>query len=234
MKHIYDFSLEVPTPKAPLDSMNEIINRQAKRVWKDEPVVPLPSPDDETEIMGVLFGLGRLVEVNVRMAWENFARQEELKEAASPTSYKDVIKLIDKYIKNDPVHWLFKNVLTITDGMVHGNFYQAYVQAQKAYEKDDIDLTQSYFVQQKIVTATFTAAGLKIDAKTGVATTASGDPVPHKSFVPSKGKTIEENFEAFYVSAIFVPVYDVLLFSFCRAYHYRKCISGAVKADQTE
>ena len=139
-----------------------------------------------------------------------------------------------QYIKNDPVHWLFKNVLTITDGLVHGNFYQAYMQAQKAYEKDGLDLTQSRFVQQTIVTATFTAAGLNVDAKTGVATTASGDPAPHKSFVPSKRKTIEENFEAFYVAAIFVPVYDVLLSSFCVAYRYRKCISAAVEVDQTE
>lgn len=233
MKHIYDFSLEVPAPKAALDRMNEIINRHAQKVWALE-VVPLPSPDDETEIMALLFGLGRLVEVNVRMAWETFARQEELKEAASPTAYNDVIKLIDKYIENDPVHWLFKNVLTITDGLVHGNFYQAYVQAQKAYEKDGLDFTQSSFVHQTIVTATFTAAGLNVDAKTGVATTTSGDPTPHKSFVPSKGKTIEENFEAFYVAATFVPVYDVLLLSFGQAYLYRKCISAAVKEDQTE
>ncbi len=232
MKHIYDFSLEVPAPKAALDRMNEIINRHAQRMSGDE-VVPLPSPDDETELMALLFGLGRLVEVNLRMAWETFARQEGLKEAASPTAYKDVIKFINRYIKNDPIHWLFKNVLTITDGLVHGNFYQAYVQAQKAYEKDGLDLTQGRFRQQTIVLATATAAGLNVDAKTGVATTASGDPAHHKSLVPSKGKTIEENFEAFYVAATFVPVYDVLLSSFVQAYRYRKCISAAAKVDQT-
>ena len=117
---------------------------------------------------------------------------------------------------------------------MHGNFYQAYLQAQKAYGKDGLDLTQSRFFKQTIVTAQFTAAGLNVDAKTGVATTTSGNPTPHKSYVPSKWKTIEGNFEAFYVAATFVPVYDVLLLSFCHAHRYRKCISAAVKVDQTE
>ena len=95
MKHNYDFSLEVPAPKATLDHMNGIINRHAQRVWSAEGVVPVPSSDDETEIITLLFGLGRLVEVNVRMAWERFSIQEQLQEPTSPKAYNDVIKLID-------------------------------------------------------------------------------------------------------------------------------------------
>ena len=83
------------------------------------------------------------------------------------------------------------------------------MQAQKAYQKEELNLTQSYFIQQTISTAKLTSAGLKVDAKTGVATTTEGNPTPHKSYVPSKTKSIEANFEAFYVAATFVPVYDV-------------------------
>lgn len=226
MKKIYDFTLEVPAPKVALDAMNEIVNRHAQRVDGND-LIPKPSPDDETEIMTTLFGIGRMVEVNVRIAWEKFCIQEGLEEDSNPKRYVQVISLIDKYLKNDPIHWLFKNVLTITDGLVHGNFHQAFVQAEKAYERDDLNLTQDRFVQQTIVDVTATAAGLNVDARTGVATTSAGDPVTHKSYVPSKEKTIEDNFESFYVAATFVPVYDVLLSSFERAYHYRKCIALA-------
>jgi len=61
-----------------------------------------------------------------------------------------------------------------------------------------------------------------------------GKPVPHKSYVPSKNKTIEENFASFYVAGTFVPVYDVLLTSFNRAYHFRKCIALAKDASQSK
>lgn len=226
MKNIYDFTLEVPAPKGALDAINEVVNRHARRIDGGESI-PHPSADDELEIMTTLFGLGRMVEVNVRMAWENFCLQEGLAEDSNPKPYIQVINLIDKYLKNDPVHWLFKNALTITDGLVHGNFYQAFVQAQRAYEREDLNLTQDQFVRQTIVLATLTAAGLNVDAKTGVATTSAGDPIDHKSYVPSKEKSIEENFESFYVAATFVPVYDVLMVSFQRAYHYRKCIALA-------
>ena len=106
MKHIYDFSLEVPAPKMAMDRLNEVINRHAQRVWSTEALL-LPTSDDETEIMTAIFGIGRVVKVNVRIAWEIFASQEDLDEEASPRNYIKVIKLIDKYLQNDAVHWLF-------------------------------------------------------------------------------------------------------------------------------
>ena len=229
MKYVYDFSLEVPAPKAALDRANEVINQHAQKVSKDENV-PLPSVDDETEILLVLLGLARLIEVNVRMAAQTFSAQEGLKEKTQPTvNYKNVLKFIDKYFKNDPVHELFEIARNVANGLVHGNFYQAYVEAEKAYEIDGLNLTQGKFFRQTVVLATITEAGLSVDAKTGIATTTAGKPTPHTSYVPSKGKTMEENFEAFYAAWAFIPVYDVLLTSFVRAYHYRKCISAAVE-----
>jgi len=233
MKYIYDFSLEVPAPTLIIDKFNEVINRHAQLVWENGTLLLLPSNDDEGEIMGVLFGIGRLVEVNVRIAWETFANQEGLDEDASPRKYIDILKCIDKYIENNTVHLVLNNALSITDGLVHGGFYQAYVQAQKAYEIEDLNLTQSKFIQQTITTTVLTSKGLNHHAKTGVTTATDGNPTSHKSFIPSKKNTIEDNFQSFYVAATFVPVYDVLLSSFYRANHYRKCISSAEKSDQS-
>ena len=107
-------------------------------------------------------------------------------------------------------------------------FSQAFSETRKAYDRQDLSLTQTGFSYQTIVLATITKDGLVVDGKTGVATTADGKPTLHKSYVPSKNKTIQQNFESFYISATFVFVYDVLVSAFARAYHFRKCIDTAI------
>lgn len=226
MKYDYDFSREVTYPKQAIDRLGEIIYNHAQRVWGTDGI-PVLSENDETEVMTTLFGIARLAEINVRIAWETFCLQEGLPEEASPTSYTEVLRLVDKYIENDPTHWLFHNALTVTDGMLHGNFYQAYIQSQKAYERPDLNLVQDRFIKQAIATFTSTGQNLTFDAKTGAVTTSAGDSYPHSSYVPSKSKTIEANFQSFYVAVTFVPVFDVLLTAFNSAYHFRKCVSSA-------
>jgi len=211
--------------------MNEVINSHAIKVWESNDI-PVPSENDEAEVMSALFGIARLIEINVRIAWQTFCNQEHLSEESSPSRYINVLKLIDQYLNNDPVHWLYKNALTVTDGMLHGDFHQAYVQAQKAYERKDLGLVQSVFIKQTIAVFKSTGKDLNIDAKTGSVTTVDGQPVPHASFIPSKNKTIEENFRAFYVAGSFVPVYDVLFTAYGRAYHFRKCVSAATPKNQ--
>ena len=232
-KFEYDFTLEVPAPNEAIDALNNIVNKHANKVWSC-PALPMFSDNDETDIMAALFGIARLAEINVRISWQTFCVREVLSEDSSPNRYKDVINLVDKYFKNDPIHWLFQNAMTIADGMLHGDFYQAFVQSQKAYDQPDLNLVQTQFVKQTIATFSMSNQDLNIDARTGTVTTSTGELHPHMSYVPSKTKAIHENFVAFYVAALFFPVYDVLLTAFGRAYHFRKCIEfGKLKASSS-
>jgi hypothetical protein len=227
LKYNYDFKSEVPAPKNSLDRINEIINKHSSRIDKEE--VPRPDIEDETELLVTLFGLGRLVEVNVRIAWEIFALNEKIKDPAY-RKYNDVLKCIEKHFQPESLHALFRLAMIITDGIVHGDFRQAFEMAKRAYDRDDLELTQEKFIFQTIVTTKFTKDGLHIDARTGKATTSAGDPIEHTSYVPSKENTIQKNFYSFYISAGFVSVYDVLSKAFERAFHFRKCIENAKSA----
>ena len=226
MKHDYDFSLDVPYPKEAIDPLGELIFYHGTKVW-EHPGILRPEVEDEAAIMTTLFGVARLAEVNSRVAWQEFCRKEELSEDENPKAYIDVLKLLEKYFDHEPLHWLLKNTLTVADGMLHGNFYQAYVQAKKAYDRGDLGLTQDRFITQRIVLVTLSDRSLTMDSQTGIVTTDEGEEYPHKSFVPSKEKTIEDNFVSFYVSAAFVSVFDVLLNGFNRSFHFRKCITNA-------
>lgn len=221
----YDLTLEVPAPKETLDRMNALVNELAKRAFSDD--MRRPSGDEETDLLITLFGLGRLVELNVRAAWEMYAINEKTKETSTPRLYGHVLKNMKVHFTGEPLHFLLRTAMLITDGLVHGNYFQAFSIAKTAYERDDLGLTQDGFHYQTIVTTTFTSEGFVVDAKTGVATTSSGKPIPHKSYVPSREKTYDENFVAFFVSGSFAFVYDVLLEAFSRSYHLRKCIAAA-------
>ena len=220
-----DFTQEVPAPKATLDRLNEIVNRHVLALEGDD--IAFPSADDEVELLGTLMGLGRQVEFNIRAAWEAYAVAEAL-EDPKPRRYNIVLKLVERNFLGEPFHYLMRQAQIITDGLVHGDFYQAFTMARGAYDRQDLGLTQDRFRHQTVVAVTLTQAGLTVDARTGEARTAAGDPVPHRAYVPQKGESFENNFEAFYVSETFVFVYDILLTAFERAYHFRKCIAAAI------
>ena len=186
----YDFTLEVPTPVETLARTDALINKLVQRL--DDPNVPRLTVDEEADLQMSLFGLGRMIEVNVRIAWEVFATNEGLPDP-SPSGYKQVLNLFKKHFQPISLHDLFKNAMTITDGLVHGNFYQAFNRAKLAYERDDFGLTQDVFHSQTIVEAKITDKGVNVDAKTGIATTSDGEPLEHKSYVPNKHKPINEN-----------------------------------------
>jgi len=220
----YNFKLEFPAPMETLGRTDELMNKHSA-IIEDDPV-PIPNVDDETDMLITLFGLGRLVEVNVRNAWEIFAINENIQDPA-PKKYIDVLKQIEKNFQPVSLFEHFKLAMIITDGLVHGGFNQAFEMAKRAYERDDLDLTQEKFIYQTVVITKFTKDGLNIDARTGKATTTNGKPIDHKSYIPSKGNTIQKNFVSFYVSGGFISVYDVIRSAFTRAYHFRKCIEVA-------
>ncbi|MFV2016854.1 MAG: hypothetical protein ACC656_15595, partial [Candidatus Heimdallarchaeota archaeon] len=199
----YDFSLEVDYPKGAIDPLGDMIYQHGTKVWNFDGVSE-PSITDEVEIMTTLFGIARLTEVNLRIAWQDYCRKEKLSEDDNPSRFKDVINLVDKYFTNEPIHWLYWNALSVADGMLHGDFYQAFIQSKKAYQRGDLPLTQNSFVFQRIALVKIGREGINFDSQTGVVTTSKGEEYPHKSFVPGKKKTIEDNFKSFYVSAAFV------------------------------
>lgn len=222
-----DFAQEIPAPKETLDRLNEIVNRHASVLDTDE--IRHPTIDDELELLVALMGLGRLIEFNIRAAWQAYASAEGLSDP-TPAKYDDVLKLLKRNFAGEPFHFLLRRAQIITDGLVHGNFYQAFVMSRGVYERDDLGLTQDGFRYQTVVAATLTQAGLSIDARSGRATSSSGDPVPHRAYVPRKDETFENNFESFYMSGTFAFVYDILLLAFERAFHFRKCIAGAIES----
>ena len=231
MNYEYDFTLEVDYPKSAIDPLCELIYQHGTKVLGSEELYE-PTVDDEVDVMATLFGVARLTEVNIRIAWQDFCAKESKAENSNPRSYSDVLKLIGKNFVDEPAHWLYQNALTVADGMLHGNFYQAYTQSKKAYERSDLGLTQDSFIAQRIALVTTNGTDLNFDSSTGVVTTSSGAQYPHKSYIPSKSKSIENNFVSFYASAAFVSVFDVLFSSFNKAFHFRKCIAGALPVTQ--
>ena len=138
----YDFTKEVPAPKEALSRINEIVNRHSSVLIKGE-FMP-PTIDDEVELLVALMGLGRLIEFNLRAAWQAFALTEGLGDD-SPSAYDTVLKSLVKHFTNEPLHFLFRRADVITGGLVHGDFYQAFVMTQRAYERDDLGLIQDEF-----------------------------------------------------------------------------------------
>lgn len=222
-KSIYDFSQEFPAPHQILTRTDSLINDLVKRIDMDG--VPTLSVDEEADLQLTLFGLGRMVEVNVRTAWELFAIEEGIQDS-QPKRYIGVLKYFEAYFQPESLHVLFKSALQITDGLVHGNFFQAFTMARKAYERKDLGLHQDAFNVQTIVITRLTNRGLNVDARSGIATDSDGNPVPHRSYLPGKDKPLIENFEAFFVSGAFAFVYDVLKTAYSRAYHLRKCLEA--------
>ena len=223
----YDFTKEFPAPKEALSRIDEIVNRHSSVLISGQ--FRPPTIDDEVELLVPLMGLGRLIEINLRAAWQAFALAEGLGDD-SPSAYDAVLKLLVKNFTNEPLHYLFRRADIITGGLVHGDFYQAFVMTRRAYDRDDLGLKQDAFQYQRFFEVTLTKDGLNLDVRTGQATTSKGKPSPSRAYILLKNGTYESNSEAFYVSGVFIFVYDILKTAFQRAFHFRKCIASAIES----
>ena len=225
-KKTYDFSLEVSAPKQALAHFCSIINEMASKVFQGHDMPPI-SEDDEARILCVLFGIGRMIEVNNRISFETFVRNEELQDKPNPKDYKHVLRGLKKYVDAPEVHPIFCSARTITDGIVHGNFNQAYKAAKKAYSEYSEHLLQDGFHEQTFFESTITKHGLNLNVEDGTATDSQGNSIETIFWIPTKSKTIADNLKSFFISGAFLRVFDILYLAYKRSFHMRRCIELA-------
>ena len=224
-KKTYDFSLEVSAPKQALAHFCSIINEMAGKVFKGHDMPPI-SEDDEARILCVLFGIGRMIEVNNRISFETFFRNEEL-QYKPHQGYQYVLSGLEKYVDAPEVHPIFSSAQKITNGIVHGNFYQAYMFAKIAYSKHSKHLLQDRFHEQMFSEWTITKHGLNLNVEDGTATDSKGNSIETKFWIVTESKPIADNLKSFFISGTFVPVFDILYLAYQRSFHMRRCIELA-------
>ncbi len=186
-----------------------------------------PTAEDLQEVLLILIGLCRSVEVNIRAAYDEYiihtcskeigSRREILEERlikeCRSAEYKEILSKCKTVVYNTKGYDIFKNTALIANGLAHGNFYEAYIHTEKAYLLK-LPFEQPGFLTNKLISTSFGKRGLIIDALTGEATDQDGNVVEAIMHKPSKSKTIDENLFEYYRTGAFYFTFDVLLLSY--------------------
>ena len=90
-----DFFQKVTAPKEAIDHLTDLINKRIHVLSDMNNCIPTPTIEDEFEVLVALMGVGRLIEYNMRLAWQTYALAKNRK-APSPKEYEDVLSKIEK------------------------------------------------------------------------------------------------------------------------------------------
>jgi len=199
--------IEVPY----LRIVHDIINRHMGVIDSDSPP-SAPSINDELELLINLMGISRLVEHNMRVAYEKLNIKAALN-LPIPKNFKDLLTQIDPYIKEKNKLRLLDSARLISNGLVHADFAKVYTNTQAAYDIDGLDFDQAGFNPPVIMfETTITNTGLKAVVKGDdvVAYDGKGNEIPVKILVPDGMNEIDIDFKYFYLTGTFGFTWDVL------------------------
>ena len=116
-------SIEVPH----LIEVTKLINKHMKLVCESESLIT-PSINDELEILLNLMGLARLVEYNVRVAYEQIHQKaiDRYLPNLKNSKYDTILKTLNSIIVEKNKMALLRACQHISNGMVHSNFAKVY------------------------------------------------------------------------------------------------------------
>lgn len=191
--------------------LSEVINKHLAIIDVDSPPGP-PSVNDEIEILVTLMGLSRIIEYNMRVAFEKFNLHNNLN-LSEPATFNDLLISIEPYIVEKNRIKLLDYVRLISNGLVHSDFEKVYLNSKKAYEVDNIDFHYKEFDPPIIMfETTITKNGLSVFVKgdEATATDTKGNKIPLKVLVPDGTNHIDIDFKYYYLTGTFIFTYDVL------------------------
>ncbi len=201
-----ELTIEVPH----LILMGDIMNKHMALITADTPPLA-PTVNDEMEILTNLMGLSRIIEYNMRVAFEKLNLHHELNLPA-PNRFIDLINAIRPYILEKNTIELLEYVRLISNGLVHSDFKKVYINSEKAYDITDTDFNYKKFEPPiYMFKTTITKHGLNVDISKETATDSKGNPIPFKSLKPDGTNEIDVDFQYFYLTGSFIFTYDVLI-----------------------
>ena len=206
--------IEVPY----LSSVHDIINRHMAIVDSDSPT-KAPSINDELELLINLLGISRLVEHNMRIAYEKVNIKYNLC-LPTPNSFNELIINIEPYINEKNKLKLLDSTRLISNGLVHSDFSKAYLNTQAAYDIEGLDFDQKCFNPPVVMfQTTITSTGLKVNVKGDdvVAYDGRGNEIPVKILSPDGTNEIDIDFKYFYQTGAFGFTWDVLKLAYSQS-----------------
>ena len=180
-------TIEVPL----LASAAEAINDYIRRI-KDDTVAGRwrPGPSEEQTMILVLSGLGGLIEYNVRIAYQKFARQRKL-EQDTHFNYSDLLDALSPHIQPASYRELLKVASRIRNKLLHADFPELYKKTKAAYELPGIKFQQDSFQPLVVeIQTALTRFGLILDVQTATARDSRGHPIPARALLPGAGDSI--------------------------------------------
>lgn len=209
-----------------LVSLTEIINKHLAMVDKDQPVGP-PNINDETELLVTLMGLSRMIEYNMRVAFEKFEAIVD-EDLGSAHLYKNLLSALEPYSTEKAKFQLLQIARQISNGLVHSNFTQVYEKCKEAYELEDVGLHYSKFDPPIVMfQSTITEHGLHVTVQgdTASAKDSKGNEIHTKTLRPDGTNEIDVDFRYFWQTGSFIFAFDVLY----AAYSFSVIFRGDVR-----
>lgn len=201
-----------PTIEVPyFNVITDVINKHLGIINDDSPPIS-PTVNDEIEILINLMGLSRLVEYNMRVAFEKFNSLSNLN-LPEPETFNILIRTLKPYIVEKNRVELLNYVRLISNGLVHSDFKKVYINSKKAYEVEGIDFHYEKFDPPVVMLqTTITKNGLNISVVGDNATAADskGNQIPVKMLEPDGTNDIDIDFKYYYLTGSFIFTYDVL------------------------
>ena len=199
--------IEVPY----LPNVHEIINRHMAIVDSGSPPTA-PSINDELELLVNLMGMSRLIEHNMRVAYEKFNIKAGLNLPAR-NNFQNLINNIEPYINEKNKLQLLHSTRLISNGLVHADFAKVYLNTQAAYDIEGLEFDQKGFNPPVVMfQTTITSTGLKAFVKGNevLAYDGNGNEIPVKILLPDGTNEIDIDFKYFYLTGTFGFTWDVL------------------------
>ena len=190
--------------------LGEVVDRH-RRKFDDISSLPVPSHNDELELVGGLIGLGRWIEINVRIAYELLCKRP-----SQGVTYTKVLKALGEKLDTDKEPNLLKALdmlkccLIATDGLAHGNMPTVVAGLDRAY-RDHNDVLKLPFPLVSIVETTITRNGLNltIQGLDPKAVDSKGATIPAKARKPEKTEGFESNVKEFYQGEMFANLFEL-------------------------
>jgi len=161
-------------------------------------------------------GLSRIIEYNIRVAFEKFNSYHNLN-LSEPSNFDDLLKKIGPYIIEKNKLQALDTVRLISNGLVHSDFEKVYFHTKNAYEIKDIDYYYEKFDPPVVLfQSTITKHGLfvTVTGDDASAKDSKGNKIPLKVLRPDGTNEIDIDFNYFYQTGSFIFTYDVLYTSY--------------------
>jgi len=200
--------IEVPYFK----DLSRLINKHLEIINVDIPPTGIPTSNDEAELLITLMGLSRLIEYNMRVAFEKLNDQYKLK-LKEPNTFEDLLKGLEPRVKEKEKIELMHHVRVISNGLVHSDFRKVYLKTKSSYDIKDLNFYYDKFDPPVIrFASTITKYGLNINIEGDKVTAEDnkGNPIPAKALIPDGTNDIDIDFKNYYLCGAFIFTYDVL------------------------